>query len=944
MTPMSAFRLRFCCSFRLRACCVAASISSLVGVHPLLAQTAAPPPAAATPPGEEELVRLSEFRVDSSQDVGYRATNTISGTRLNTAIKDVPMPIEVITEEFIRDINAVDFRESLRYSAGILLSSKQDALEGESTLQDPTDSKIKLRGFVTNEQLRNGFQRAHPGDTVNISRVEVVRGPSAILYGIGSFGGIVNFIGKRPSDRPRSEFHAHVGNHDYRRVDLDLTGPFELGPLNAGYRLMAAYTERGHWTDFFTRETRYVAPVVELRPFRDTTITLDGEWSQERRQGIGFRQIWGASDRNVNNRLGSDWLPSPNHRTFRWSGPDTFQDSDNYSLIAELDQRIGDHLGLLVGFMAAEADFSSRSLIEPAIVGNQGPVELRQNFSWFSLNFGQITVNNATLRARWEESQSRRPRYQTRVEANYRIDLGRYLGEHSFLLGRTDSKRQNHLQIARTTWNFRRWDDYSYYRFADNPHPLVPDFNDTTRFYDQGHYLVHQGKFFNGRIHTVSGVRHDRSDTWRTVRNPATGAITSQLRRPSGEPATEVTVQLGATFKINEQLSLYVLRGGGLQPNYTQLNGLGEPFDPVTAKSHEIGLKFDLLEGRVSGTMSAFKVDRQNATRNIWWAPAPGLQGPGGAVYDPNKPIVYAAFPHTALLASYFSWANQGQLTLLRWDDPADRAKIYEYVNATRDPNHPLYRTTTPRFLFRSEEGFPAGANFPSINRGAHVAVDDTSEGFDAQIFITHGRHWQTVLTYAYVDRWLTHDARLVKYPHPHPDFELWYQNFYAHQDNNFAVLPAPGQLEVGDTSSYKGDAALVGARLDDTPYHQGSIWNRFDFGNEGALAGVNVALGFRYTGPREVQGLAGPDGSGVNQRAAVGPIMSPEEINFDLALGYARQLGGRPWRFQLNVDNLLDRQKRIADISGFPNQDNVGQGIVYQDPRQIRFTVGVEF
>lgn len=931
------------CRF-LRPCWrVAATSLALTFVVQTSAQRAAAPTAADTA-SDEELVRLSEFRVDSSQDVGYRATNTISGTRLNTPIKDVPMPIEVITEEFIRDINAVDFRESLRYSAGILLSSKQDALEGESTVQDQTDSKIKLRGFVTNEQLRNGFQRAHPGDTVNISRVEVVRGPSAILYGIGSFGGIVNFLGKRPSAQPRYEFNFHLGNHDYRRIDADLTGPLGLGPLHASYRLMAAYTERGHWTDFFSRETKYLAPVIELRPFRDTTITLDAELSSERREGIGFRQIWGASDRNVNNRLGSDWLPSPNHRTFRWSGPDTYQTSDNYSFIAEVDQRVGDSLSLLVGFMAAEADFGSRSLIEPAIVGNQGPVELRQNFSWFSLNFGQLTVNNATLRARWEETESRRPRYQTRVEANYRADLGRMLGDHSFLLGRTDSKRTNHLKIARTTWNYRRWNDYSYYRFADNPHPLVPDFNDTTHFYDQGHYLVHQGRFWNGRIVTVSGVRHDRSDTLRFVRNPATEAITATVRRPSGEPATEVTTQFGVTFKINDQLSLYALRGGGLQPNYTQLNGLGEPFDPITAKSNEVGLKFDILEGRVSGTMSAFKVNRQNATRFLWWVPAPGLEGPGGAVYDPNKPIVYAAFPHTALLASYFSWANLGQLTLLRWDDPGDRAKIYEYVNATRDPNHPLYRTTTPRFLFRAEEGFPAGANFPSMQRGANVAVDDTSEGFDAQIFVTLGRHWQTVVTYAYVDRWLTHDARLVKYPHPHPDFELWYQNFFAHQDKNFTVMPAPGQLEVGDTSSYIGDKALVGARLDDTPYHQGSIWNRFDFGDEGALAGFNVALGFRYTGPREIQGLAGPDGSGVNQRAAVGPIMSPHEINLDLALGYRRTFGKRPWRFQLNVDNLLDRQKRLADISGFPNQDNVGQGIVYQDPRQIRFTAGVEF
>ena len=64
----------------------------------LLAQ-AAPAARPATP--EESIVTLSEFRVDATKDVGYRATNATSGTRLNTPIKDIPMPINVVTKEFI---------------------------------------------------------------------------------------------------------------------------------------------------------------------------------------------------------------------------------------------------------------------------------------------------------------------------------------------------------------------------------------------------------------------------------------------------------------------------------------------------------------------------------------------------------------------------------------------------------------------------------------------------------------------------------------------------------------------------------------------------------------------------------------------------------------------------------------------------------------------------
>ena len=71
----------------------------------------------------DETVQLSPFQVNTEKDKGYRATNSISGSRLDTAIKDIPMPIEVITEQFLKDTGSQDLRQSLRYSAGIQLQS-----------------------------------------------------------------------------------------------------------------------------------------------------------------------------------------------------------------------------------------------------------------------------------------------------------------------------------------------------------------------------------------------------------------------------------------------------------------------------------------------------------------------------------------------------------------------------------------------------------------------------------------------------------------------------------------------------------------------------------------------------------------------------------------------------------------------------------------------------
>ncbi|MGY8694028.1 MAG: TonB-dependent receptor plug domain-containing protein, partial [Verrucomicrobiia bacterium] len=109
----------------------------------------------------KEVFELSPFSLDASDDSGYRATNTISGTRLNTAIKDIPMPIEVITDAFIKDTGATDLRDALQYSAGIVLASQNDAGNGNSSstvggvhnpegaTSNKSNTSHKVRGFLT---------------------------------------------------------------------------------------------------------------------------------------------------------------------------------------------------------------------------------------------------------------------------------------------------------------------------------------------------------------------------------------------------------------------------------------------------------------------------------------------------------------------------------------------------------------------------------------------------------------------------------------------------------------------------------------------------------------------------------------------------------------------------------------------------------------------------
>ena len=108
------------------------------------------------------------------------------------------MPIEVITEQFLRDTGSTDLRQSLRYSAGIQLRVRMTTAPGglpgtggvnnaEGATANRSQTSVKIRGFVTESVLRDGYLRQSSTDSINIGRIEVVRGPAALLYGVGNF-------------------------------------------------------------------------------------------------------------------------------------------------------------------------------------------------------------------------------------------------------------------------------------------------------------------------------------------------------------------------------------------------------------------------------------------------------------------------------------------------------------------------------------------------------------------------------------------------------------------------------------------------------------------------------------------------------------------------------------------------------------------------------------
>lgn len=191
-------------------------------------------PAATTVPvarSEEAPVELNPFVVSTTQDVGYRATTSLAGTRINAKLSDLGAAISVVTTEFIQDSAATGFDDLLVYTAGTEVGGVYGNFtnstfdRGRPDQQDNRtnpEGNTRIRGLVSAELTRDFFSTDFSFDSFNTERVDISRGPNSLLFGVGSPGGVVNYSLKQPSfNKNHHTFSLRMGERGTHREIVD---------------------------------------------------------------------------------------------------------------------------------------------------------------------------------------------------------------------------------------------------------------------------------------------------------------------------------------------------------------------------------------------------------------------------------------------------------------------------------------------------------------------------------------------------------------------------------------------------------------------------------------------------------------------------------------------------------------------------------------------------
>lgn len=611
--------------FSVRAAC--AALAAVVTAH---AQSGNPAAAAAA----DEVVRLSEFQVSTSADKGYRAGNSVSATRIDTPIKDLPFAISAFTQQFITDIGARDLFDVVQYAPGVTSAGRE--FNGGNAV-------YTIRGFDQSPQ-HNGFVGEVYIDTTSVERVEVVKGPSSVLYGQVAPGGTVNYITKRPGAKPFAVWNGQVGTHNFWRTSLDLNQP--LAGKKLLFRFNGAFENGLEYINPGKQQTTVLAPVVTWRLSERVALTVDYQWFMRRETppfnhfkpnieivalppASGILSASGVLVRPDNSDPGFLGY-YPLSRKFNYVSNNDHRFSDFESVNAELTAKLSDTWSARANFNWNKRRVAQKltglgavSITVPTSYYPAGatlPISAA-NYLIAAQNYANDLLNNSGLALLAPQAQlGRRKRLQEDFGHGKASQL-EFAGNYLFagvklkpLVGAfyNESRGYGRQRQSATANFFPVWDmkNPATWDYTTDFDPVTQPFSTNNRSITRNSagYAVVSTTFFEDRLSAVVGARYNRSTG--STDNFLTPA--SSLAKVSSK---KTTPQVGLGWKVNRGLMFY----GSYSQSYVlnaaalQFQGIPSgPAAPTTSEGYELGVKTDFMNGRVSSTVAFYQIDQKD--------------------------------------------------------------------------------------------------------------------------------------------------------------------------------------------------------------------------------------------------------------------------------------------------------------------------------------------
>ena len=247
----------------------------------------------------------------------YSVSDSGIGTKTDTPILVTPASVQVVPQQVLRDQQVIGVDQAVKNVSGVITGGGLSSDNGQPY------ATVFIRGFSTDTIFRDGTRLdSNGGDSnlylqqfVNIDRVEVLKGPAAILYGAVEPGGILNIVTKQPQSTPAYSLEQQVGSFGLERTTINTTGPASQdGHLL--YRLDTSYDSAGSQVDNVKTRNFFIAPVLLWNVDADNQVKAEFSYrSSLFGQNFGFLPTLNGVLINTNPSVNYNGGFSPAHET-----------------------------------------------------------------------------------------------------------------------------------------------------------------------------------------------------------------------------------------------------------------------------------------------------------------------------------------------------------------------------------------------------------------------------------------------------------------------------------------------------------------------------------------------------------------------------------------------------------------------------------------------------
>jgi len=507
--------------------------------------------------------------VDVQEQRSRYVPNNLGLSRLPQPVRDIPQSITVVPQELMQEQAVTSFRDALRNVTGISLA----AGEGGGAQGD----NLTLRGFsARNDYFLDGIrdQGSYTRDIFNIESIEVLKGPSAVLFGRGSTGGAINQISKLPRLEPLYSGTLSVGNGLLLRGTADIDQP--LSKTSAIRVNLLAHDEKIIERHEAEAKRFGFAPSIAFGLGTPTQLTLSYlVQTEDNTPDYGIPYLFGK--------------PAPVDRENFYGLPDEdFERVLLNTFTARLDHRFSDQLNLRITLRYSRTDRQA-AVTTLSIVGTPTPATPLSN----------IMVSRGTRPGR--DTEEAILSNQTDLTARF-VALG---FKHTVSTG---------LEVARETFDAKRF-THANVPNADLLNPNVrPDTSretetisartstTTTSF---AIYAVDQIRLVP-QLDLIGGLRFDLF----------TADFDSFLNNQSFDRTDkQVSYRAGLVFHPTPTQSYYFSFGTSFNPSAEALalaaNNADTP--PEKNRNFEVGGKIGLFDDTLSFQGALFRLEKTNA-------------------------------------------------------------------------------------------------------------------------------------------------------------------------------------------------------------------------------------------------------------------------------------------------------------------------------------------